>query len=196
MSTKATIEGYLRDLQKKQDWTSYLSDGLVFTSYTNPIRRLSGKEAFLQSTKRFYTMIKAVEVRDLIVDGDKAVALTHYDLEPPQGPVFVSDVAEYLACAMARSCRLTFTSTAHPFQSKVGGGNLMSYDEGLASRVRAALGRSCPIQKKRMFGGVTFMVRGKMCVSVGKDRIMCRIDPAIHDAHSTPRLPERGHEGA
>jgi len=33
-----------------------------------------------------------------------------------------------------------------------------------------------------MFGGVTFMVRGKMCVSVGRDRIMCRIDPVIHDA--------------
>lgn len=26
------------------------------------------------------------------------------------------------------------------------------------------------------------MLRGKMCVSVGKDRIMCRIDPAEHDA--------------
>jgi TfoX/Sxy family transcriptional regulator of competence genes len=58
----------------------------------------------------------------------------------------------------------------------------MSYDEGLASRVRAALGRSCPVQEKRMFGGVTLMVQGKMCVSVGKERIMCRIDPAIHDA--------------
>jgi len=33
-----------------------------------------------------------------------------------------------------------------------------------------------------MFGGMTFMVEGKMCVSVGKDRIMCRIDPAIHEA--------------
>ena len=58
----------------------------------------------------------------------------------------------------------------------------MPYDEALAKRVRAALGRTCPVQEKRMFGGLTFMVRGKMCVSVGKDRIMCRIDPAIHDA--------------
>jgi TfoX/Sxy family transcriptional regulator of competence genes len=58
----------------------------------------------------------------------------------------------------------------------------MPYDEALANRVRASLGRSCPVQEKRMFGGLTFMVWGKMCVSVGKDRIMCRIDPAIHDA--------------
>ena len=33
-----------------------------------------------------------------------------------------------------------------------------------------------------MFGSLAFMVRGKMCVNVGKERIMCRIDPAIHDA--------------
>jgi hypothetical protein len=26
------------------------------------------------------------------------------------------------------------------------------------------------------------MVRGKMCVSVGKERITCRLDPAIHNA--------------
>ena len=26
------------------------------------------------------------------------------------------------------------------------------------------------------------MVRGRMCVSVGPGRIMCRIDPAMHDA--------------
>ena len=57
----------------------------------------------------------------------------------------------------------------------------MLYVETLANRVRAALGRSCPVQEKRTFGGITYMVRGKMCVSVGKDRLMCRIDPAVHD---------------
>jgi TfoX/Sxy family transcriptional regulator of competence genes len=58
----------------------------------------------------------------------------------------------------------------------------MPYDQGLANRVKAALGSSRRVEEKRMFGGITFMVRGKMCVSVGKERIMCRIDPAIHDA--------------
>jgi len=57
----------------------------------------------------------------------------------------------------------------------------MSYDEVLAGRVRAALGDSRRVDEKRMFSGVTFMVDGKMCVSVGKDRLMCRIDPALHD---------------
>jgi len=94
MSTKATIEGYFIDLEKKHDWTSYLSDGMVFTSYTSPIRRLSGKEEFLESTKPFYTMIAAMEVRLLIVEGERACALTRYDLQPPGRPAFQSDVAE------------------------------------------------------------------------------------------------------
>ena len=51
----------------------------------------------------------------------------------------------------------------------------------LVSRVKTALGRTRPVEEKRMFGGITFMVRGRMCVSVGKGRIMCRIDPAVHD---------------
>ncbi|HXJ95536.1 MAG TPA: TfoX/Sxy family protein [Terriglobia bacterium] len=58
----------------------------------------------------------------------------------------------------------------------------MPYDDALAKRVKAALGRIRPIEEKLMFGGITFMVRGKMCVSVGKERIMCRIDPAFRDA--------------
>ena len=55
-------------------------------------------------------------------------------------------------------------------------------DDALFSRVKAALAPRPRVEEKKMFGGTTFMVRGKMCVSVGKERIMCRIDPAIHDA--------------
>ena len=58
----------------------------------------------------------------------------------------------------------------------------MAYVEVLANRVRVALGDTRPVREKRMFGGLVFMVRGKMCVGVGKERIMCRLDPAIHDA--------------
>jgi hypothetical protein len=33
-----------------------------------------------------------------------------------------------------------------------------------------------------MFGSTAFMVRGKMCVTARASRLMCRIDPAHHDA--------------
>ena len=52
----------------------------------------------------------------------------------------------------------------------------------MTNRVRTALAGISRVEEKKMFGGITFMVRGKMCVSVGHGRIMCRIDPALHDA--------------
>jgi ketosteroid isomerase-like protein len=39
-------------------------------------------------------MITTLEVKHLIVEGQKACALTHYALQPPGGPAFGSDVAE------------------------------------------------------------------------------------------------------
>jgi len=50
----------------------------------------------------------------------------------------------------------------------------MPYDEELANRVRKALSGH-EVEEKNMFGGLCFMVNGKMCITVGKDRIMSRI---------------------
>ena len=57
----------------------------------------------------------------------------------------------------------------------------MAYNEKLTEKVRTALSTIPGVEEKRMFSGITFMVNGKMCISVGDDRIMCRIDPAIHN---------------
>jgi len=56
----------------------------------------------------------------------------------------------------------------------------MAYDEQLADRVRALLAHLPKVEEKKMFGGIAFMVNKKMCVTVGPNRIMCRIDPAFH----------------
>ena len=57
----------------------------------------------------------------------------------------------------------------------------MAYNEKLTEKVRTALSTIRGVEEKRMFSGITFMVNGKMCISVGDDRIMCRIDPFDHD---------------
>ena len=57
----------------------------------------------------------------------------------------------------------------------------MAYSENLADRIRVALADLLRVEERKMFGGLAFMVDGKMCINVGKDRIMCRIDPVIHD---------------
>lgn len=58
----------------------------------------------------------------------------------------------------------------------------MPYNEILADRIREMLVDVPRVQEKKMFRGVTFMVNKKMCVSVSLDRLMCRIDPVIHDS--------------
>ena len=57
----------------------------------------------------------------------------------------------------------------------------MSYSEKLADRIREALIEVPKVKEKVMFSGVTFMVDDKMCICVGPDRIMCRIDPELQD---------------
>ena len=94
MTTKDTIQSYFNSLKQKTNWDSFLSDELRFTSFTSPNKRVSGRAAYLTSTTRFYSMITAVEVKDLLVDEHKACALTRYELRQPAGPAFTSDVAE------------------------------------------------------------------------------------------------------
>ncbi len=57
----------------------------------------------------------------------------------------------------------------------------MSYNEKLANKIRIALSLLPKVKEKKMFGGVAFMVDNKMCITVGADRIMCRINPALHE---------------
>ena len=56
----------------------------------------------------------------------------------------------------------------------------MAYNIELADRVRNYLSKRphLDIEEKKMFGGLAFMINGKMCVNVSKDRLMCRFDPA------------------
>ncbi|HLA54390.1 MAG TPA: TfoX/Sxy family protein [Flavitalea sp.] len=57
----------------------------------------------------------------------------------------------------------------------------MAYSEKLVGRIRQALAHLPDLEEKKMFGGLAFMVGGKICLTAGADRMMCRIDPAIHD---------------
>lgn len=56
----------------------------------------------------------------------------------------------------------------------------MAYNENLANRIRKSLEYLPNIEEKMMFGGVCFMLNGKMCIGVTKDEMMCRIDPEVY----------------
>ena len=57
----------------------------------------------------------------------------------------------------------------------------MAINENLTNKIRKVLENIPNVEEKKMFSGIAFMVDGKMCVTVRDDRIMCRIDPALHD---------------
>ena len=58
-------------------------------------------------------------------------------------------------------------------------GNIMAYSEKLAEKVRNALVGVRKVAEKKMFGGIAFMVNGKMCVGVDKEDLMIRCDPGM-----------------
>ena len=55
----------------------------------------------------------------------------------------------------------------------------MAYSEQLAQKVRSALAHIEQVEEKKMFGGLAFLVNGKMCINAGADRLMFRVDPAL-----------------
>ncbi|MGW7357260.1 TfoX/Sxy family protein [Streptomyces sp. NPDC054802] len=58
----------------------------------------------------------------------------------------------------------------------------MTYDEGLAERIRARLGRDPAIAERRMFGGLAFLHEGNMAVGVIGEDLMVRVGPDATDA--------------
>ena len=58
----------------------------------------------------------------------------------------------------------------------------MAYNKALAERIREAIWHLPKVEEKEMFGGMCYMVNGKMCIGIIDDKMMCRIDPDIYEA--------------
>ena len=57
----------------------------------------------------------------------------------------------------------------------------MSYDENLAGRMRRVLVGIRGMDEKKMFGGVAFLLHGKMCCGIVKTDLMVRVGPEDHE---------------
>ena len=53
----------------------------------------------------------------------------------------------------------------------------MAYNEDIAVRLRAYLPRLGDFEEKKMFGGLAFLLNGKMVIGVIKDQAVVRINP-------------------
>ena len=57
----------------------------------------------------------------------------------------------------------------------------MAFDETLAKRIRTILAARKDLVEKHMFGGVCFMIRGRMCCGIIDSSLMARLDPDLAD---------------
>jgi TfoX/Sxy family transcriptional regulator of competence genes len=57
----------------------------------------------------------------------------------------------------------------------------MAYDEALAERLRRSLGPRPDVSEKKMFGGIAFLLDGKMVCGIVKDDLMVRVGPDRHE---------------
>lgn len=58
----------------------------------------------------------------------------------------------------------------------------MAYDEALADRVRRVVGPRQDVTERKMFGGIAFLLDGKMFCGVVRGELMVRVGPAGYDA--------------
>jgi len=53
----------------------------------------------------------------------------------------------------------------------------MTYDEGLAQRIRDLISDHPGFMEKKMFGGIGFMLRGNMACGVNQENLIIRVGP-------------------
>ena len=116
MSTRETIEAYFSSLRRKDGWQNYFADDLEVASRVSLMKQVSGRAAFLEATKGFYRMIVSFDTGSFIVESERACVTTRYQLQPPSGPIFVSDVAELFVVRDGRiaSVEIYFDPTPYP----------------------------------------------------------------------------------
>jgi TfoX N-terminal domain len=67
----------------------------------------------------------------------------------------------------------------------------MTFDQGLAERVREVLARRSGIAERGMFGGLAFLLDGRMVVAVSGSKLMARVGMERYaDALALPHVRE------
>jgi hypothetical protein len=95
MTAKILLETYYKGLAKKEGWDEVLSDGFKFIGGDMINNNTAeGKTAYNEILKRFSLLFKAMRVKDMIIEDDRACVIANYDFEFPKGDKINGDVAE------------------------------------------------------------------------------------------------------
>lgn len=94
METKDILQNYYDSIRDKGDIASFFADDMVFI--TNG-RKIEGKANFAPGINGFFSMVQSSEVKEMIISGERASTVVHYNLQAPNGQTFSSDVAEFFS---------------------------------------------------------------------------------------------------
>ncbi len=93
MKTNQVIQKYFEALDRKGGWEQFVADDIAFDS---PGAKTKGKDAYVQGTTQFLQVVTSAKINQLIVEGQNACVLSHYNLLSPSGKSAESEVAEIL----------------------------------------------------------------------------------------------------
>jgi limonene-1,2-epoxide hydrolase len=94
MTTKETLQKYFEAIHQ-DGWESYIADDFVFMN--NSLDKVAGKAAYLEGAGRFFQTATAVEIKQMVIEGNKAAVLARYNIRSPKGNAGTCDVAEFIA---------------------------------------------------------------------------------------------------
>ncbi len=114
MTTRELLGFYYRGLAAKSNWEPVIADDFQFVggdmTKTAPV---TGKAAYIAIIQRFSRLFAAVWVREMIVEGDRALVRASYDFTFPNGKIIKGDVAEIWTARNGKLTSLTiFFDTA------------------------------------------------------------------------------------
>ncbi|HUI31864.1 MAG TPA: hypothetical protein VLX91_16770 [Candidatus Acidoferrales bacterium] len=92
-STRKTVTRYYDGVKKKNGWESVISDDMLFTMGKQTTK---DKSSYVEITGRFLRAVTDSNVKEMIIDGDKACVVVAYDLMSPKGNTSTKDVVEIL----------------------------------------------------------------------------------------------------
>ena len=94
MSPNEIIQKYFASIHSG-DWQSFIADEFSFIN-SNLDKVVFGKAAYIEAAGRFFRATTSVEIRDMIIDGDRAAIIARYQLRSPKGNTGLCDVVEII----------------------------------------------------------------------------------------------------
>ena len=92
---KELLQTYYKGFAEKANWESVIADDFRYIGGDMTINEpLIGKQAYIEVIKRFSQVFTAMNVKEMIVQGDNACVIGNYDFRFPSGQEINGNVAE------------------------------------------------------------------------------------------------------